>query len=138
MEKIIPLIVSLIDVLAWPSVILIIVFLFRNTLNNLLSRAEKVDLKSDGVALVLSKMKEIEPKLQKEFSDLSVTDIWFISDIESGSVKGELKNMNPAQKVAAVSLLKTGLIRKENVKDKKHIVVTPLGKHFLEIANNIF
>ncbi|MBE9580439.1 MAG: hypothetical protein IMF18_02340 [Proteobacteria bacterium] len=130
-------IVTIIEALAWPSVVLVIVLLFRKPVVSLFSRAQSVDIKANGIQLVLSKMEELDPIRRKELSGLSSNEIWLLNDIDLKKISPDIKAMIAPQKVGVATLLEMKLLETKTVGSSRHVVLTKLGKELLDIAKNI-
>jgi len=107
------LVVELIRILSWPFVVLLLFFLFRDRLTEMISRIMKVTFTSKGIELVLDELgrtHQLSLTQKKKLSSLAGDEIWNLSDIAKTKDGELIHNMNPAKKVVVKSLNDKGLI----------------------------
>jgi len=96
------LVVELIRILSWPFVVLLLFFLFRDRLTEMISRIMKVTFTSKGIELVLDELgrtHQLSLTQKKKLSSLAGDEIWNLSDIAKTKDGELIHNMNPAKKV---------------------------------------
>jgi len=134
------LVVELIRILSWPFVVLLLFFLFRDRLTEMISRIMKVTFTSKGIELVLDELgrtHQLSLTQKKKLSSLAGDEIWNLSDIAKTKDGELIHNMNPAKKVVVKSLNDKGLIMILQKGSQRRVEITPLGQELLTIANKI-
>ena len=97
--------------LAWPSVVLIIAYLFRSAITALVSRVRQI--KATGVELVLQQLEQqgqLPIGARSELQGLSAHDIWALDSFAEKKVPLKPALMNNMQRVAARTLVDAGLL----------------------------
>jgi len=118
---------------AWPLVVLVIVYMFRATIKSLLSRVREI--KATGVELLLHQLEQqgqLPVGGRAELQGLTAHDIWALDSFASGLK--QTAAMNNPQRVAARTLLDAGLLVLKGSGEQREVEITPLGKKLLEAA----
>ena len=132
-------ITALLDVLAWPIVVLVCVAVFKNDIQGVLSRLKKVTLPK-GIELVLAELEKttpLDPVRRQELSGLTSNEIWALAHIREGKVPANVKEMNAPQRVAARTLVDLGILGVTGEVDAPAVSVTPFGAELLAAAERI-
>jgi hypothetical protein len=126
--------------LSWPVAILVLAFLFRESIGSLIGRIHKLKATSKGVELVLHKMEkdgQLSASSRAELAGLSSHDVWALDSFEGKKIPTEVDRMNPAQRVAARTLLDLNLLTLVGEGPNRQVVVAPLGRQMLDAAKSL-
>lgn len=128
-------IVAMIQALAWPATVVLILYFLKGDLFQWLGgRGVTVKNQTLGMEIVIGALEReiaLTSAEKKEISNLSAHDIWALETFNSQPFSKY--NMGLAHKVIAKTFLEAGLIEFQHEK----IMVTDKGKKILDIANNI-
>ena len=127
-------------IIAWPSVSVVMLFLFRQQIAVLFSRVTHIRASSKGVELLLQSLEQ-EGRLpfgsRTELSGLTSHDIWALADFGSNNIPTQVSKMVLAQRVAARSLKDAGLLELEGEGENRKVVLTELARRTLDAAKSL-
>ena len=133
-------IAQILDAIAWPLVVLIVLLTLHSPIKHALDRLLQVRASSKGIELVLDKLDK-EGKLpfgaRKELSGLSYHDIWALHSFANASSPVRVKEMKTPQRVAARTLSEAGLLSIEGYDENRTVTITSLGKDILSAADKL-
>lgn len=125
---------------AWPLVVLIILFLFREPLKDLLSRVQQLKGTSSGLELVLDRLDkggQLPFGSRKELAGLTAHDIWALETFIDENKNEPVDKMKPAQRVAVRTLCDAKLLALTGDGANRKVIATALGKQILTAANEL-
>ena|SRR3989339_644655 len=115
----------------WAIVVIVVLIIFKK---NIIKIAFKN--KDFGELLVeLDNKEQIikDLKMRKQIKSLHSTDIWALQDLDLKRISGKISEMNPAQKIAYLRLIKSPFVKK----DVDKLVLTDSGKKVLELVKSV-
>ena len=127
-------VLQLVGAIAWPITILILAWSFRGLIARIMARVSSLKATPTSIELILEKMEregQISSPGRAELTRLESYDIWALDTFAKSPVG--IQQLNPAQRVAARTLIDRGLL---SVADQK-LVVTGLGMRLLNAATAI-
>src|SRR3972149_6343131 len=110
---VINIIPQVLNAIAWPIVVLIVICIFRRPISDVFSRILKVRASSKGIELVLEKLEkegQLPVGARAELAGLSGNDVWALDDLANNRIATRISEMKPAQRVIARTLVDSGLL----------------------------
>jgi hypothetical protein len=131
-------VLHLLSAIIWPIAVLVLAFLFRGSIQDLIGRVHTLKASSTGLELLLSRAeKEGFVSSRAELSGLSSYDIWALQSFAEKIILPEVNRLNPAQRVAARTLLDLKLLVLVGEGANRRVNVAPLGSQILEAARSL-
>ena len=131
---------QILNAVAWPSVVLIVLAAFYCPLKRVLERVLQVRAGSKGIELVLDELNK-EGKLpfgsRKELSGLSAHDIWALDTFANAPPPILVSRLKVPQRVAARTLSEASLFTVEGDGENRKVIVTSLGRDILSAAGKL-
>ena len=137
---VINIIPQVLNAIAWPIVVLIVICIFRRPISDVFSRILKVRASSKGIELVLEKLEkegQLPVGARAELAGLSGNDVWALDDLANNRIATRISEMKPAQRVIARTLVDSGLLMVSGEGPNRQVVVTPLGRQILQVASTL-
>lgn len=133
-------IAPILSTVAWPAVVLIILYSFREALRDLISRVQQVKGSSSGLELVLDRLDkdgQLPFGSRKELAGLTAHDIWALETFADEKRNEPVDKMKPAQRVAVRTLCDAKLLAFTGDGANRKVIATALGKQILTAANEL-
>jgi len=131
---------QILNAIAWPVVVLIVLTAFYCPIKRALGRVLQVRAGSKGIELVLEELNK-EGKLpfgsRKELTGLTAHDIWALDTFANAAMPLLVNTLKVPQRVAARTLYEAGLLLVEGNAENRKVIVTPLGREILSAAGKL-
>jgi hypothetical protein len=122
------------NAITWPIATLVLAFVFRGSIQNLIGSVHSIEAK--GVKLLL---RQLPAASRAELKRLSSEDVWALESFvdEHSNVTKYVDKMNGAQRVAARTLLDLNLLTLVGEGSHRRATPTELGRVILETAKSL-